>query len=160
MKHGRIVLVVIFSASMIGSTIAGAQTTTTTTTLPPCTDEATFGSAQCRLDELSAAITAEAGLASIADKLENAVDIADRNVGNASDACNAADLKETRSLLKKAIRRLIQYGHRLRSLKSRNNIPPEIRTPFIDEGHAIQQDLEALRGNLVCPPASPSGAFL
>lgn len=170
MKHGRIVLVAVFSTSMIGPAMAGVSTTTsttvvtttstTTTTVPTCSDEATFASASCRLGELSDAIAAEPGLSSIATKLANAVDFADRNVGLASDQCNETDLKGTRGRLRKAIRRLIQYGHRLRSLKSRNTIPDEVRTPFIDEGSAIQHDLEALRKSLVCPPASPSGAFL
>jgi hypothetical protein len=167
MKHGRMTFVALFLSSTIGPAMAGVPTTTSTTvvtttstTLPTCSDEATFESAHCRLGELSDAIAAEPGLGSIATKLSNAVDFADRNVGLASEQCSEPDLKSTRGRLRRAIRRLIQYGHRLRSLKSRNTIPEEIRTPFIDAGRAIQQDLEALRNGLVCPPASPSGAFL
>lgn len=171
MQHARMALTALVSLSMIGSAMAGGATTTSTTvvttttstttsTVPVCADEATFDSAHCRLDELSAAITGESGLASIATKLENAVDFANRNVALADEQCDAGDVKSTRGRLKKAIRRLIQYGHRLRSLKSRKTIPEEVRAPFIEDGVAIQRDLETLRKNLVCPPSSPSGAFL
>ena len=171
MKHGRVTLVALLWSSTIAPVMAGVSTTTsttvvtttstTTTTVPTCSDEATFESARCRLGELSDAIAAASGLGTIATKLANAVDFADRNVGLASEQCNEGDLKSTRGRLRKSIRRLIQYGHRLRSLKSRKTIPEEVRAPFIDAGSAVQQDLEALRrGGLVCPPSSPSGAFL
>jgi len=147
------------STTTVASTTS--TTTTTSTTLPPaCTDEATFDSISCRLDQLSTAIGANAELATIAAKLQKAVDIAGDNVTAASGECDAGDAKAAGKKLKKAGRRLIQYGHRLRSLKSRKNIPEEIRQPFIDEGKAILDDVKALKKALVCPPASPSGAFL
>jgi hypothetical protein len=152
-----------------GSALAGGTTTTTTTiattttstSLPPaCTDEVSFDSANCRLDELAAAVAAEPALGGIGTKLGHALGKADSNVNLGSEQCDAGDAKTAGKRLKKAIRRMIQYGHRLRSLKARNTIPEEVRMPLVDEGSAIQQDLEALRKALVCPPASPSGAFL
>jgi hypothetical protein len=143
------------------STTTLVSTTTTSTTLPPaCTDEATFDSASCRLNDLATRIGADAGMASIAGKLQKALDIAENNTNDASGECAAGDAKAAGKKLKKAVRRLIQYGHRLRSLKSRKTIPDEIRQPYIDEGKAVQDDLKALKKALVCPPASPSGAFL
>jgi hypothetical protein len=169
MTHGRMASLVIGVALGAAPASAGVPTTTSTTTastttsttLPPaCAEEQTFESAHCRLDALAAAIAAEPGLGSIAGKLGNAVDIADRNVVEAETECVNGDRKTAGKKLKKAVRRLIQYGHRLRSLKSRKNIPAEVRGPFVDEGRAIQKDLQALKKALVCPPASPSGAFL
>jgi len=148
------------TTTVASTTSTTTLTSTTSTTLPPCTDEATFDSISCRLDQLSTAIGAEAGLATIAAKLQKAVDIAANNVNDASAECDAGDAKAASKKLKKAGRRLIQYGHRLRSLKSRKTIPDEIRQPFIEEGKANLDDVKALKKALVCPPASPSGAFL
>jgi hypothetical protein len=171
MTHGRIGLSMALVSALAGSALAGVSTTTsttivttttsTTTTLPPtCTDEVSFESANCRLDELAAAVASEPALGGLATKLGNALNKADSNVNLGDGQCNDGEAKTAGKRLKKAIRRLIQYGHRLRALKARNTIPEEVRMPFIDEGSAIQQDLEALKKALVCPPASPSGAFL
>jgi hypothetical protein len=148
------------STTSIASTTSTTTLGSTTSTTLPCTDEQTLDSAACRLDDLATRVGNDAGLASIASKLQKALDIAENNVNDASAECDAGDAKAAGKKLKKAVRRLIQYGHRLRSLKSRKNIPAEIRQPYVDDGKAIQDDLKALKKALVCPPASPSGAFL
>lgn len=176
MRQGRTGLsMVIASALAAGSALAGVPTTTTTVTTlttttvtssttsttlqPACTDEVSFDSANCRLDELAADVVA-ANLGGIGTKLGNALNKADSNVNLGNEQCDAGDAKTAKKRLKKAIRRMIQYGHRLRSLKARKTIPEEVRTPLVDQGAAIQQDLEALRDSVICPPASPSGAFV
>jgi hypothetical protein len=145
------------------TTVIGTTTTTSTTTstLPPaCTDEVTFDSINCRLDELSAEVAGEPALGGLGTKLTGALNKADSNVNLGNEQCDAGDAKAAGKRLKKAIRRMIQYGHRLRSLKARKTVPEEVRTPLVEQGAAIQQDAEALRKQLVCPPTSPSGAFL
>ena len=143
------------------STTTVTSTSTTTTTISACPDAVTFDSTSCRLGELSAAVAAQPELASFATKLGNALDKAQRSVNLGGDQCDDSNAKTAGKRLKKAIRRMIQYGHRLRSLRARQKIQPEaIRLQYVDAGTAIQQDLEALKDGLVCPPASPSGAFL
>jgi len=170
MMHGRMGLSMVFVSALAGSALAGGvststttitTTTTTSTSLPPaCTDEVSFDSTDCRLSELADAVAAEPALGGLATKLGNALDKAHSNVNLGGEQCDEGNAKTAGKRLKKAIRRMIQYGHRLRSLKARKTIPDEVRMPFVDAGSAIQQDLEALRKALVCPPASPSGAFV
>jgi len=142
------------------STLVGS--TTTSTTLPPgCVAAATFDSILCRLDQESEDVANTPELGNAGAKLAGALDKATSNTTKASDSCNAGDSKAAGKQLKKAIRRMIQYNHRLGSNKSRKTIPEEIRTPFLDDGRAIQEDMKALKKSLVCPPVgSPSGAYL
>jgi len=175
MKHGRTGLSLVMVSALAGSALAGVPTTvttlTTTTTMigttttstslqPACTDEVSFDSANCRLDELTVAVAGEPALGGLATKLDRALDKADKSVTLGNEKCDSGDAKRAGKRLRKAIRRMIQYGHRLRSLKARKTIPDEVRMPLVDQGAAIQQDLKALRKQLVCPPASPSGAFV
>ena len=171
MTHERMALSMVLVSALAGSALAGGSTTTsttivttttsTTTSLPPvCSDEVSFESANCRLDELAAKVASESALGGMATKLSNALDKADSNVNLGGEQCDEGNAKTAGKRLKKASRRMIQYGHRLRSLKARKTIPDEVRMPLVDEGSAIQQDLEALKKGLVCPPASPSGAFV
>ena len=141
------------------STVIGS---TTSTTLPPgCVAAATFDSILCRLDQESEDVANTPELGNAGTKLAGALNKATSNTTKASDSCNAGDAKAAGKQLKKAIRRMIQYNHRLGSNKSRKTIPEEIRTEFLDDGRAIQEDMKALKKNLVCPPAgSPSGAYL
>lgn len=149
-------------AATSGTAWAGGATTTTTstTTLPPaCDDAETFDSTLCRLDELATDVAAQPELGPMATKLGGALSKARSNVNLARGQCDESDAKTAGKRLKKAIRRLIQYGHRLRGLKARKTIPDEIRTPYVDRGVAIQRDVEGLKDGLSCP-SSPSGAFL
>jgi hypothetical protein len=163
MKYERAAVIALVLMSTIGFALAGgpSSTTSTTTTLPPvCADAETFESTHCRLQELAGMIATTPALGALAAKLDHAIDFAERNVQLGDEQCDLGDTKRGQKRLKKAIRRLIQYGHRLRSLKTRNTYPPEVLAPFVDAGRAIQQDLEALRKGLACPPASPNGAFV
>jgi hypothetical protein len=145
------------------STVTSTTTSTSTTTTPPpaCTDAATFDSILCRLDEQSALVQTTPELGKAATKLAGALNKATSGTTKASDACDTGDTKAAGKQLKKAIRRMIQYNHRLGSLKSRKTIPDEVRTPFLDAGRGIQNDMQSLKKNLTCPPpGSPSPAFL
>ena len=172
MKHfSRAALVVALGAA--SSAMAGGTTTTTTTvttvtststtssTIPTCVDAATFDSILCRLDEQSGLVASTPELGKAATKLGGALSKATSGTTKASDACNTGDTKTAGKQLKKAIRRMIQYNHRLGSLKSRKTIPDEVRTQFLDAGQGIQSDMKELKKNLICPPpGSPSAAFL
>jgi len=170
MKHGMAAIALMFGTTV--SALAGGTSTSTTTTtvtsttsttvVSACTDEATFDSTSCRLGELATAVAAQPELERFATKLGNALDKAQRNVNLGGDQCDEGNAKTAGKRLKKAIRRMIQYGHRLRSLRARQIITDEtLRMQYVDAGSAIQQDLEALKkAPPVCPPASPSGAFL
>ena len=166
-QHGLMAIALMLGT--VGAAWAGGTTTTTTvtststttSTVPACTDEATFDSTSCRLGELGSAVAAQPELAAFATKLGNALDKAKRSVNLGGDQCDQGNAKTAGKRLKKAIRRMIQYVHRLGSLRARQKITPdEIRVQYLDAGRAIQQDLEALKDGLACPPASPSGAFL
>ena len=141
--------------------ITGTSTTTSTTIASTCVDAATFDSILCRLDEQSALVQSTPELGKAATKLAGALNKATGATNKASDACNTGDTKAAGKQLKKAIRRMIQYNHRLGSLKSRKTIPDEVRMQFLDAGKGIQNDMQSLKKNLTCPPpGSPSAAFL
>jgi hypothetical protein len=132
------------------STLVGS---TTTSTLPPgCIAAATFDSILCRLGQESEDVANTPDLGAAGPKLAKALNKATSVTTKASDACNTGDSKAAGKSLKKAIRRMIQYNHRLGSNKSRKTIPEEVRTQFLDDGRAIQTDMQALKKNLVCPP--------
>jgi hypothetical protein len=59
--------------------------------------------------------------------------------------------RHNRSQLKKVVRALIQYGHRLRGRPARKKIPEEVREPFAVAADAIQEDAGTLRESVVCP---------
>jgi hypothetical protein len=163
MMHERAAVVALVLSSTIGFALAGgpSSTTSTTTTLPSaCTDAETFESAHCRLQELAGMINATPALGGLAAKLDHAIAFAERNVRLGDEQCDLGDTKRAGKRLKKAARRLIQYGHRLRSLKTRNTYPPDVLAPFVDAGDAIYTTVHALRKGLICPSASPSGAFV
>ena len=102
MRHGRTGFSMLLVSALAGTALAGGVTTTTTTTttstsLPPaCTDEVSFDSANCRLDELAAAVAAEPALGGLATKLGNALGKADSNVNLGGEQCDAAG-KQTES---------------------------------------------------------------
>jgi hypothetical protein len=66
------------------------------------------------------------------------------------DACAAQDTKHAKSSLKKVVRQLIQYSHRLRSRSVRNKIDEAVREPLALEADAIQDDVRTLRETLGC----------
>ena len=148
------------STTSTTSTTLVSGTTTTTLQPPPCTVEPTFGSAACRLDDLMEHVGTEQALGAMQAKLVRALDRAAAQVDAAEQQCNAGDQRAANKRLKKAVRRLIQYTHRLGSLSARQKISDDaLRTELMDAGHDVQEDLVAIKRAGVCPPASPSGAF-
>lgn len=56
--------------------------------------------------------------------------------------------KPALNALKKSARKLTDFSHRLRSLRSRKRIPAETRTALLEEAAPILEDLKALRKQL------------
>jgi hypothetical protein len=80
-----------------------------------------------------------------------------QNIGKAKDTedagahfCAASDLKHTRQQLKKAIRGLINYVHRLNGLAARKKLSG-LRQEFIAAGEPIEADLKSLKRAVHCP---------
>ena len=142
------------------TTVASTSTTTTTeepattsTTLPGCAgvpDEPTFASISCRLDALAVETSDQSALGSLSDKLLVPLGKARERAAAANEACAGQDTKHAKSSLKKVVRQLIQYSHRLRSRSARKKIEESVREPLADTADAIQDDVRALRDTLGC----------
>ena len=116
------------STTILGTTVtstSAASTSTTSTTLSMCTVEATFGSASCRLDDLLERVGTDEELGDLRAKLVTALERASSLVADANVLCDAGDRRGATLKLRKAIRRLIQYGHRLRGLSARRSVAEE-----------------------------------
>jgi hypothetical protein len=87
-------------------------------------------------------------------KLDNAAQGAKAREEAAASACASGNAKTSGKQLKKVVRKLIQFSHRLRSNNSRKNIPEAVREPLAQEGDDIKADANALKGALSCS-ASP-----
>jgi hypothetical protein len=135
------------------STTTVASTSTTSTTLPGCAgvpDGPTFASISCRLDALAVETSDQAALGSLSDKLLVPLGKARERAAAAHEACAGQDTKHAKSNLKKVVRQLIQYSHRLRSRSVRKKIEESVREPLADTADAIQDDVRALKDTLGC----------
>lgn len=139
------------------STSPTTSTSSTTSTTVPTGDCAavpvgpTFESIACRLVELHEDTAAEPALAPIAEKLLHVLDKAIERNGMGATFCADGNAKRAKHQLKKVVRQLIQYSHRLRSRASRRKIDAEIREPRASAADAIQADARALKADLECP---------
>ena len=93
---------------------------------------------------------AEAQLGKQQSKLDKAAQGAKAREEAAAAACTSGNAKTSGKQLKKVVRKLIQFSHRLRSNNSRKNIPEAVREPLAQEGDDIQADASALKGQLSC----------
>jgi len=66
----------------------------------------------------------------------------------AEDSVTAGRKKPASNALKKAGRKLIEFAHRLRSLRSRKNIPADTRAALLADSGPILDDLKTLRKQL------------
>ena len=76
---------------------------------------------------------------------------------DAEGRCGSSDAKHARNRLKQAIRKMIQFGHRLRSNTGRRSMPAPLRAELIAAGDGIKTDLQTLRGALRCPQDALGG---
>jgi len=136
-----------------------STSTTTTTTVPTGTCATvpigpTFASIACRLADLRTDTIAASALAPIADKLVHAIDKAIERNDLGAGACDEGSTKKAKKQLKKVVRQLIQYSHRLRSRASRRKFDETIREPLAAAADAIQADARTLKDDPGCASAS------
>jgi hypothetical protein len=127
-----------------------STTTTTSTTLPAgCgTPSVSFASLICRLDALLASVQAAPDLGTTKAALVNGVTAARTKTQSAEASANAGSTRPANNALKKAARKMIDFGHRLRSLRSRKKIPAATRSGLLTQSQPILDDLKALRKQL------------
>ena len=148
------------SLSAICDTVASTTTTMqapTTTTLPGgcegVPDGPTFASITCRIDALSARVSAESGLGKFQPKLAHSLDIAKSRSETAQGLCGGGNLKKTRKRLQQTAKALTQYAHRLAGRPARKKLDDTLRMDFLQAGEAIVPDVKTLRSQVTCPPA-------
>jgi hypothetical protein len=142
------------------STTLATTTTTVTTSSTTSTTPAgcagvpvgpTFASLNCRLAALIEAVEAEPALGLLQAKLAKVAAKAKGRKEAAEAFCADANVKGAKRQLKKVVRKLIQFSHRLRSNQARKKVDESIREPFAEEADTIQDDARTLLGALTCP---------
>jgi hypothetical protein len=132
----------------------------TTTTLPGCVDAPTLDSASCRLGELLERVEDEDDLGKLQAKLGHTLGKALRRIEEAETACDGGDATRAKKDLRKVVRSLIQFGHRLRSLSGRRIVSDDLRADLIAAGRDLQKDVQRLKRDGGCQASSPRGGFL
>jgi len=99
----------------------------------------------CRLDALAASIQAASDLGATKTPLLNGVNAARSKTQAGSTATSR---KKASNVLKKAARKMIDFGYRLRSLRSRKKIPEATRAGLLAQSAPILADLKTLRDQL------------
>jgi len=130
------------------TTSSKPQGSTTSTTLSPgCTGAPapTFESIICRLDALAASVQAASDLGATQTPLLNGVNAA---LSKTQAGNTASSRKKASNALKKAARKMIDFGHRLRSLRSRKKIPEATRAGLLAQSEPILADMKTLRKQL------------
>jgi hypothetical protein len=134
------------------STSTSSSSTTLQAGCSGVPDGPTFASIDCRLAALIAAVQSEPQLGKQQSKLDKAAQTAQAREEAAAAACAGGNAKTSGKQLKKVIRKLIQFSHRLRSNNSRKNIPEGAREPLAQDADGIQADANRLKGQLSCAP--------
>jgi hypothetical protein len=104
----------------------------------------TFASLNCRLAALIVAVQVEPALGKLQPKLVKAAEKAKTRKEAAEGFCAQGDAKGVKRQLKKVVRKLIQFSHRLRSNQARKTVDERVREPFALEADAIQNDARTL----------------
>jgi hypothetical protein len=139
--------------AMTTTTTTTPTSSTTSTTLGGCAGEpvaATFASIDCRLADLIAAVEGEPQLGAFQPKLDRSAGRARDREQMAAESCAAGSTKAAKRQLKKVVRKLVQFSHRLRSGRARKRVPEEVRTPLTDAASGIQEDVRQLRDTVAC----------
>jgi hypothetical protein len=140
------------TSSTIATTTTSASTTTTTTTTTLPSDcsvrAATFESIDCRLDLLVAAVKAARDLGKSKNALLAGVSAGREKKQAAESADAAGSARRANNALKKSIRKMIGFVHRLNSLRSRKTIPADTRTALLGDANPILADLKTLNRQL------------
>lgn len=112
-------------------------------------DLARFVAIETQIDSAIGAFTAAAGdLGSKADSFVAAFNQAKDHVGAAADADAQGDRRHASTELRRAMKKVIGVGFKLRNLKARKTIPSDTRTALLALARPIEQDLRSLRKDL------------
>jgi hypothetical protein len=138
----------------VGDACATQTTTTTTTTLPgTCAAVpvgATFASLNCRLAALIDAVQGESRLGKFQAKLLKTAQRAKARKETGEAACADGNARVAKKQVKKVVRALIQFSHRLRSNNARKNVEQGVREPLAAEADGIQRDARTLAKSPAC----------
>ncbi len=136
------------TACDIGAFEVGGPTTTTTLPGGCDTRAPTFVSIDCRLDALIADLESAQDLGKVKTSLLRSATAA-REKKIAAENTDPANAKKVKKLLKKAIRKIISFGFRIRSRNAVRAIPDaDRRTALRTVGAEIQADMKTLMGSL------------
>jgi len=69
----------------------------------------------------------------------------------ATGFCADTDARHAKSRLRQLTRQLLQYTHRLRSLKARKTATADVRQALASTGDRIAKDVATLRHAAACP---------
>jgi len=127
------------------STSTSTSSSTSTSTVPACPDGATFASLTCRLDRLMAGVDAAERAGPLGAKLLATLGRARALVADAEEADASGQAHRPASRLRRAERRLVAFGHRVRSLRGRRLLLTDDPEAFVAEAEAIRADLLVLR---------------
>jgi len=116
--------------------------------LPECTDEATFDSIGCRLEELIGAVDAAIDPQSLNETLDNLLKRARDPLAEAQSKAAAGRSRAARSRLRSAQRRLGVFVRRLNSRRASALVPVDTRSPLTTAADAIADDMPTLRRSL------------
>jgi hypothetical protein len=111
---------------------------------------ATFASLNCRLASLIEAVRSESHLGKLQVNLLKTAQKAKQRKEAGESACAGRKAKTAKKQLKKAVRRLIQFAHRLRSNNARKNVDQAVREPLATGADEIQGDARTLMRGLTC----------
>ena len=139
---GLLVLLVDLKAGSVTTTTS--TSTTTSTTLPGCAVAPTFASVNCRLGVMIARLEAAPDLGRLQAGLVNAAKQARAKKEQAENFDAQGKAKQRRNALKKAVKKLGSFLHKLASRSSRKVIPAATRQSFVDEATPILNDLRSL----------------
>ena len=141
------------TSALLTTTTTAGSTTTSTTVPSGCAGVPvgpTFASLDCRLAALIATVQGQPELGKQQAKLDKAAQKAKEREEVAAGKCASGAAKASGKQLKKVVRKLIQFSHRLRSNRSRKSIPEEVRAPLAETADEIREDVRELRETLSC----------
>lgn len=115
----------------------------------------TFASVECRLDALIDATSRANDVGSPKPALLAGARRAKALTLQAEQSFGAGNARRARNLLRRAIRRLIGFEHRLRTLHAHRVVGTDTRTMLLELAGGIRHDLR-----LLLPGGSPGGAFV
>jgi len=126
----------------------GTSSSTTSTTLPGCAAVATYESIDCRLDGLVASLDAAQDLGRLKSGLVQAATKARTKKQQAEGFVATGKKKQEKTAMKKAVKALSSFLHKLGSRSARKLIPPATRQILTDQTKAILADMKTLLGTL------------